>query len=102
VVMSDEIHAARWVRKTHTTSVGAFTSPAAGPVGQVVEGVPRLWWHPVGRVTVPDARDTYPVPVALVAVGIGDNGELLDGLADRYAGAVVAGFGVGHLPPPMA
>jgi L-asparaginase len=40
--------------------------------------------------------------VGLVVVGLGDGGELLDGLADRYAGAVVAGFGVGHLPPPMA
>jgi L-asparaginase len=102
VVMSDEIHAARWVQKTHSTSVGTFASPAAGPLGQVVEGVPRLWWPPAARVTVPGPRRGAAVPVALVVVGLGDAGELLSVLPGGYGGVVVAGFGAGHVPAPMA
>jgi L-asparaginase len=98
VVMSDEIHAGRWVRKTHTSSVGAFASPATGPVGYVVEGRARIVSRPAGRRSVPGARSGTGVRVALLTAGLGDDGELLRSVDDRFAGAVVAGFGVGHLP----
>src|SRR4051794_17856510 len=39
VVLADEIHAARRVRKAHSVSTAAFASPDSGPVGHVVEGV---------------------------------------------------------------
>jgi hypothetical protein len=42
VVLNDEIHAARHVRKSHSTSTAAFTSPNAGPLARMVEGVPRV------------------------------------------------------------
>lgn len=101
VVMADQVHAARWVRKTHTASPAAFASPAAGPVGYVAEGEPRIWWRPAARSTLPTAGDPGRVPVALLTVSLGDEGELLAGVGDRFAGAVVAGFGVGHVPESM-
>ena len=45
VVLNDEIHAARFVQKSHTALPSAFTSPLAGPLGLVVEGRPRVLIH---------------------------------------------------------
>lgn len=38
VVMNDDIHAARFVTKTHTTSVAAFQSPDLGALCQILDG----------------------------------------------------------------
>ena len=37
VVMNDEIHAAKYVTKTHTTNVGTFQTPTHGPLGLVMK-----------------------------------------------------------------
>ncbi|MGH8962367.1 MAG: asparaginase [Jatrophihabitantaceae bacterium] len=101
VVFSDEVHAARFVRKTHSTSTATFASPNAGPIGHVIEGsavaltrVERLDTHRV------DGAVTARVPV--LSVGLDDGGELLDALADRCDGLVVAALGAGHVPPRLA
>jgi len=37
VVMNDEIHAAKYVTKTHTTNVGTFQTPTHGPLGLIMK-----------------------------------------------------------------
>jgi L-asparaginase len=101
VVLNDEVHAARHVRKTHTTSTATFASPGAGPLGLLVEGVPtalftvprRPVYHPAGPVT---GR------VPIFAVGLDDDGELLSAVGERCDGLVVAGLGAGHVPDRLA
>lgn len=102
VVLADQIHAAARVRKTHATSLGAFTSPNSGPLGQLIEERPWFAAPPGGRLTVSlplaDARHQ----VGLMLVSLGDQGEMLPGISDRVDGLVVAGMGVGHVPAPLA
>lgn len=99
VVLNDEVHAARFVQKSHTALPSAFTSPAAGPLGHVIEG--RLLLHTrvtrtrLIEITKPDAE----AQVALVKIGLGDDDRLLRALPGLgYRGVVIEGMGVGHVP----
>jgi L-asparaginase len=100
VVMNDEIHSARFVRKTHLSSLSAFTSPQCGPLGVVVEGRVHFYtrveallaMHPVAEIA----------PVALLRCALGDDGRLLSALPELgYRGLVLEGFGGGHVPEVM-
>ncbi|WP_112236994.1 asparaginase [Kribbella monticola] len=105
VVFNDQIHAARWVRKTHSTSTAAFASPNTGPIGHLVEDQVRILTRPARQDGVqghPEPEDLEANKVALYTVTLDDDGLLLDGLADKYQGLVVAGYGVGHVPSALA
>jgi L-asparaginase len=97
VVLGDEIHSARTVRKSHTTSPAAFTSPACGPLARIAES--RVWTTggvpsrgPLVGAPVREAR------VGLYTVTLGDDSALLDLWDGNCDGLVVAAFGVGHVP----
>ncbi len=99
VVMNDEVHAARYARKLHTSSPAAFHSPTTGPVGWVSEGTPRIATFPVNRHHLPLRATTQHYDVALFKAALGDDGRLLPELESLgYAGLVVEALGGGHMP----
>lgn len=97
VVLNDEIHGAGTVRKTHTFSTATFASPGAGPLGWVAEGTP-VFRSPAHQLPAL-ARNVSPLPpVALHRVSLADDGRALAVLDDLgYRGAVIEGFGGGHV-----
>ena len=100
VVFGGEIHAAMTARKIDSTAPGAFGSPAAGPIGRIVEG--RVWLHarPLRNPHLTPA--TLDHRVAIVTAALGDDGSLLGAAAEQSDGLVVVAFGAGHLSPAMA
>jgi L-asparaginase len=98
VVMNDEVHAARWVAKAHTGSPAAFVSPGFGPLGQVAEGRVHIPVRLRERTPAFGAVPRRDVRVGLVTMTLGDDGLLVDAVAEHVEGLVVAGFGAGHVP----
>ncbi len=102
VILNDEIHAARFVQKTHTQNPATFRSPNAGPIGWISEGEVRLALHPsaMRKIVVPgDAPDR---PVALLTITLGDDGRLLGAVEEMgYEGLVIEAMGGGHVPSVM-
>jgi len=102
VVLNDEIHAARFVRKTHTSNPATFRSDPVGPVGWVSEGVPRVVLRPAGRHTITLPEDAQDRQVALLTIALGDDGRLLPAIErEGYAGLVIESMGGGHVPSVM-
>ncbi len=96
VAFDDELHAAGAVRKLHTSRLGAFGSPAVGPVASVLRDGIEFHRPPGSDAPRFDVeRVTATVPVLFSGIGVGDAGlrRALDAGAD---GAVVEATGAGN------
>ena len=103
VVLNDEIHAARFVQKSHTSNLATFRSPLAGPIGYVFEYNVRIATHPIGRCHVHLPDESQDHPVALYTTSLGDDGRLLKQIGRLgYEGLVVEAFGIGHVHSVVA
>ena len=97
VVLNYDIHAARFVQKSHTALPSAFRSPLIGPLGTTIEGRPRFYAR-IERTPCLSADAGPPQPVALLRAAMGDDTRLMAAVADLgYAGAVIEGMGAGHV-----
>ncbi len=97
VVLNDEIHAARYVTKSHTLSLNTFQSPAWGPLGWV-EGdrvlVGRRVAYNVIRCPALETR------VELLKLTVGaEPAALKDMLTRGVRGVVIEALGGGRIPP---
>jgi len=97
VVMNDEVHAARYVTKTHTQALNTFQSPSWGPLGRV-DGDRVVIGKRVKREHIPCQGLAADVPLIKLAVGV-DERFLRQAIERRADGAVVEALGGGRVPP---
>ncbi|MDI1474884.1 asparaginase [Streptococcus taonis] len=101
VVMNDEIHAAKYVTKTHTTNVSTFQTPTHGPLGLIMKHEILYF-----KTTEPRVRfdlDKIQGLVPIIPVYAGMTEELLDLLpVDQLDGLIIQAFGAGNVPKETA
>jgi L-asparaginase len=97
VLLGDEIHAARHVRKGHTQSPAAFTS-TVGPIGWISEGTARVALRPPAPPPL-ELAAAGSSRVALLTAALDDDALLLDAAVAGADGIVIEALGGGHLPP---
>ncbi len=105
VVLNDEIHYARNVVKTNTTTVQTFASINRGPAGVVNTGKIQ-WFEPMDRKVGPatgfsiDALDKLP-RVDVIYAHANMSADLIDAAIKNGAkGVVIAGVGDGNMTTP--
>ena len=101
VVMNDEIHAAKYVTKTHTTNVGTFQTPTHGPLGLIMKQEILYFKTAEPRVRFDLEHIQGLVPIISAYAGMTD--ELIDMLdLDHLDGLVIQAFGAGNIPKETA
>lgn len=105
VALNDEMHYARNVAKTNTTSVQTFTSPNRGPAGLVHTGK-VTWFAPTDTRLGPDSEfsvdglDVLP-RVDIIYAHANMSPDLIEAAIQAGArGIVVAGVGDGNMTAP--
>jgi len=101
VVMNDEIHAAKYVTKTHTTNVSTFQTPTHGPLGIIMKQEILYFKTAEPRVRFDLEHIQGLVPIISAYAGMTD--ELIDMLdLEQLDGLVIQAFGAGNIPKETA
>jgi L-asparaginase len=97
VVMNDQVHAPRYVTKSHTTATDTMISPGVGPIGTVDDSGVWLRWRPARLPRMPLVEPELCVYLVRMAAGMDD--LFLRALyRERARGVVIEGSGAGHMP----
>jgi len=100
-VISEEIHAARYLRKRDSQALNAFDS-GNGPMGRIRRGIPRFHYEgmpPVRKfTTLSGGFCDYHVPIVPIYLGCKLNARDFE----KCHGLVLAGMGTGSLPDEVA
>ena len=102
VVMNDEIHAAKYGTKTHTTNVSTFQTPTHGPLGIIMKHEILFFKRAEKRVRFDLEAISGTVPIVKAYAGMGDSGIISFLSPDNIDGLVVEALGAGNMPPKAA
>jgi len=97
VTFAGSVFDGREVAKVEATAMAAFGAPHGEPIGRVEGGTVVFTAPSAGRHTTEPT--SLQARVALIAMTLGDQGELLDLARPGHDGVVIAAFGSGNLPP---
>ncbi|KIS03362.1 asparaginase [Paucilactobacillus wasatchensis] len=101
VVLNDQIFAARFVTKTHATSLATFQAPLTGPLGAVVDEHVQIFTRVTKQISYQIGHVTDKLYLLKAFAGM--NADLLSMIeANGTNGIVIEGFGAGNLPPTLA
>ena len=101
VVMNDEIHAAKYVTKTHTTNVSTFQTPTHGPLGLIMKQ--DILYFKTAEPRVRFDLDCIQGLVPIISAYAGMTDELIDMLdLEQLDGLVIQAFGAGNVPKETA
>lgn len=101
VVMNDEIHAAKYVTKTHTTNISTFQTPTHGPLGIIMKHDILFFQTAEPRVRFDLSTVSGTIPIIKAYAGMGDG--ILSLLSpDSVDGIVIEALGAGNMPPTAA
>ena len=101
VVMNDEIHAAKYVTKTHTTNVSTFQTPTHGPLGLIMKQ--EILYFKTAEPRVRFDLDYIQGLVPIISAYAGMTDELIDMLdLEQLDGLVIQAFGAGNVPKETA
>ncbi|MGO3742101.1 asparaginase [Kerstersia sp.] len=102
VAFGGEIHAAQWVKKIAASSLRAFASPDAAPLGVFLGD--EVYWTPgmtapvARRYGLPASAEQWPKVGILYAYAGMDSAQVKACLALGWDGWVLAGLGNGNAP----
>ena len=98
LTLNDEIHAARYARKTHTLALDAFVSVGAGRLGYIDDASAQFNWN--GRNPLQLVPAKIEPKVDLLTLVAGSDGHLVRAAAQAGSkGLVLEIFGRGNIPP---
>lgn len=101
VVMNDEIHAAKYVTKTHTTNVSTFQTPTHGPLGLIMKQ--EILYFKTAEPRVRFDLDYIQGLVPIISAYAGMTDELIDMLdLEQLDGLIIQAFGAGNIPKETA
>jgi L-asparaginase len=103
VLMNEDIHEARGVQKIAASGLAAFASPNRGPAGVMQAGRPLFYRPAQARLDAAAPWQHAPLPdptqwprVGVVYAHADMQADVIDFMADRYQGLVLAGVGDGN------
>lgn len=99
VVMNDEIHAGKYVTKTHTTNISTFQTPTHGPLGVVTKDDLLFFKTAEPRVRFDLRQLSGTIPIVKAYAGMGDGSILSILNSSNIQGLVIEALGAGNIPP---